>query len=220
MNFIRKYIGIGWFILILITSAFFTLTVLKEGGGFFLALSIFIVCSVSAMFGIMIINYAKPDTIMTTGGFFNLLWAKLVWHFIAPAFSMFFTMYIGAMIFGDIIRPSPSEQAQQNFTKYCSTEQIAKTGMKKCEAVKKEYMKVLKTDLSPLKQNLQAVKTKVKSLTKDKENKCSEKGLQEYGSAGCDTATSALNENEKTITNLSAEIENIENKLKELKTNK
>lgn len=213
MDFIRKHIGTGWFILILITAISFALNV---DGGFFLALSIFIVSSVSAVFGIIIVNYAKPDTIMTTGGFFNLLWAKLVWHFIAPAFSIFLTMYISLISF----QPSPSEQAQQNFTKYCSTEQIAKTGMKKCEAVKKEYMKVLKTDLSPLKQNLQAAKTKVKSLTKDKENKCSEKGLQEYGSAGCDTATSALNENEKTITNLSAEIENIENKLKELKTNK
>lgn len=217
MDFIRKYIGIGWLIFIIIVSGFVAKFV---GEGFFLTVFIFICWSICGIISLMIVNYTKPEVIMTTGGFFDILWAKLFWHIIAPVLGIVVTPLMIMKIFADIAQPSPSEQAQQNFTKYCSSEQIAETGMKKCEAVKKTYLSVLKTDLSPLKQNLQTTKTKVKSLTKDKENKCSEKGLQEYGNAGCDAATEALDENEKTITELSAKIENIENKLKDLKTNK
>ena len=90
--------------------------------------------------------------------------------------------------------------------KYCSAEQLRITGQAKCTEVKRKlsirYIQELKRD----KNALENLKGKVSSLTKDKQEKCSPNGLNEYGTEGCSTATKNLENNNGNIIKLAQEV--------------
>lgn len=92
----------------------------------------------------------------------------------------------------------------------CSAEQIAKTGTIKCKEAKDNLLNYIKTELPELKNNYQNNKSSLKQLTKDKELKCSESGLVEYGSEGCKEATEQLDRTNKYVTRTKAKIEKLE----------
>ena len=93
----------------------------------------------------------------------------------------------------------------------CSAEQIAKTGTIKCKEAKENLLNYIKTELPELKNNYQNNKNNLKHLTKDKELKCSESGLVEYGSEGCKEATEKLTQTANYVTKTKAKIEKLEN---------
>ena len=71
MNFIKRYFGFCWLTVVL------TLGVMATIGHGFMGLKFMGFC----LLGLMIINIAKPDAILTTEGGFGILKAKIWWNF-------------------------------------------------------------------------------------------------------------------------------------------
>lgn len=214
MNWLKEKIGIPWLILITLGSAAFSITLAYEGTWWMILL--FPVFLLVGVISILFIEWIKPDAIMTDGGFFGLLGAKLFWNFGAQVGTMFILGAIAlAVVLGPILSDS-IDYAKSEVNKYCAQEQIAKTGTKKCENAKKALKTKLNKALKPIKESYRVSNSSIKKLEKDKELKCSEKGLKDFGSQGCENVKQSL-EAEKTKANdLDKRIKELEKELSDI----
>lgn len=90
--------------------------------------------------------------------------------------------------------------------KYCSTEQLKITGQAKCTEVKRKLSNRYINELKQDKSKLANLKNETSALSQNKLEKCSHKGLNDYGTEGCSTATKSLEKNSRNIADLVNEI--------------
>ena len=205
MNFIKRYFGFCWLTVVL------TLGVMATIGHGFMGLKFMGFC----LLGLMIINIAKPDAILTTEGGFGILKAKIWWNFGAQ----FFMLIVFGTIFNAIIKDGAEEQELSNdIIKYCSEEQMKLTGTKACNEAKEKFIKYVQTSLPDIKDRYKIAKNEVTRLSKDKDVKCSEKGLTEYGSDECERIKKELEEEINYEKKLNTRINNMETQYKKLKS--
>ena len=206
MNWIKENIGLKWFIFICFICFFPAMDLGLKG---FFAYFVFVFANICA---IKIVEWVKPTAIFTDGGFFSLFWAKIFWKFGAHLIAIFICMNLVVGMF----KLSPIEQARLNVETLCTEEQIAKTGAKGCENAKKSLVQELKTALQPIKKTYATNKNSITSLTKEKESKCSEQGIKDFGSQGCDNAKQNLDTAQNTVNNLDKLIKDIEQEITDL----
>lgn len=206
MNWLKEKVGLKWLVFLCVVSGCISY---NFGWGGLLAFPL-IVCYGAIC--VMLVEWIKPDAIMTTGGFFSLLWAKMFWNFGAHIT----TMLVGIYLLAGLLTPDPLSSAQSDVSKFCAEDKIAQTGIRECENAKKRLSVELKKILPQLKENYKLSNNSVKKLEKDKELKCSEKGLKDFGSQGCENAKQSL-EAEKTKANdLDKSIKELEKELSDI----
>lgn len=206
MNWLKEKVGLKWLIFLCAIGGFISYYL---GGWGILAFPL-IVCY--GMICIILVEWVKPEAIITDGGFFSLLWAKMFWNFGAHIT----TMLVGIYLLAGFLTPDPLSSAKSDVSNFCAEDKIAQTGIKECENAKKRLSVELKKILPQLKENYKLSNNSVKKLEKDKELKCSEKGLKDFGSQGCENAKQSL-ETEKTKANdLDKRIKDIEKELSDL----
>ena len=86
--------------------------------------------------------------------------------------------------------------------KYCSADQLTKTGQAKCTEVKWKLSNRYNSELVRDKDKLKNLINETPKLLQNKQEKCSQAGLKEYGTEGCSSATRNLEQNKKSINNL------------------
>ncbi len=214
MNWIKEKIGVPWSILITLGSATFSIALAIEASGWMLLL--FPVFLLVGIISILFVDWVRPDAIITNGGFFGLLGAKLFWNFGAQVSTMFILGAIALAIIVAPLQPNPIDAAKSELNKYCSQEQIAKTGIKKCENAKKILKAELDKALLKIKESYRISNSSIKKLEKDKELKCSKKGLQDFGSQGCKNATQNLETEKAKANDLDRRIKEREKELSDL----
>lgn len=109
-----------------------------------------------------------------------------------------------------------------NVTYYCSPEQLPKTGKKACIDAKNIIIKRLRENLKYANESLEAAQLKTPIFLQDKNKKCTESGLDVYGTEGCAKAQNSLKEHYKEIEELKNEIKTYQfdiNKYKRLGIN-
>ncbi|MBO7483649.1 MAG: hypothetical protein J6T55_00805 [Alphaproteobacteria bacterium] len=121
-----------------------------------------------------------------------------------------------------IMGPSDSEFEQfheKQILKACSEEQIFKTGLEGCKQ-KKEELKKWYTETPLRKINSEwkelGYPAIVKKLEKEVGQKCSEKGLKQYGSLGCENVKKEFQQKKERADYLKGEKDRIEKRIKEL----
>lgn len=109
-----------------------------------------------------------------------------------------------------------------NVTYYCSPEQLPKTGKKACIDAKNIIIKRLRENLKYANESLDEAQLKTPIFLQDKNKKCTESGLDVYGTEGCAKAQNSLKEHYKEIEELKNEIKTYQfdiNKYKRLGIN-
>lgn len=200
MDFIRKYFGIGWFFVAVVFGLFLCISDIQLGL-IFIGLSL--LC-----FGA--INIARPDVIITNGGIMSLLGAKIFWNFGGKLLAIIILLIYIPKILNEPNLKNLSKKVDIS----CSEQQLQKTGTKACEDAKKQLATFIKQELPKIKNNYNTLKHEIDTLSKDKNIKCTEKGLVAYGSVGCETVTNELEEKTKAAEELNAQIKNLETKIK------
>ncbi len=100
------------------------------------------------------------------------------------------------------------EEQIADVEKYCTAEQIKITGTKTCENAINTVIDIYSSDITQEQDDLNQTRAKMKTLDADMKNKCSEKGLSEYGTKGCSDVRSQF---ESTLKKMKAEIASIKN---------
>lgn len=100
--------------------------------------------------------------------------------------------------------------------KYCSADQLLKTGQAKCTEVKWKLSQRYNTELIRDKDTLEDLKSKTSHLLQNKQEKCNQSGLQAYGTEGCTNATNDLKQNQNRIANLVEEIKQKHQRITEM----
>lgn len=100
--------------------------------------------------------------------------------------------------------------------KYCSMEQLKITGQTKCTEVKRKLSNRYIQELRKDKKTLATLENEISILTKNKQEKCSQNGLNEYGTEGCSTATKNLEKNNDNIIKLTQEISHKQHKIADM----
>lgn len=205
MNFIKRYFGYCWLTIVL------ALGVVATIGHGIIGLKFMGFC----LLGLMIINIAKPDAILTTEGGWGILKAKIWWNFGAQ----FFMLIAFIAIFNEVTGGAEKQNTllSDDIAKYCSEEQMKKTGTKACNEAKEKFIKYVQISLPDIKDRYKAAKNEVTRLSKDKDDKCSEKGLIEYGSEECERIKKELEEKVDLEKTLNTRINNMEAQYKKLK---
>ncbi|MFV0626859.1 MAG: hypothetical protein ACK5N8_05890 [Alphaproteobacteria bacterium] len=197
----KKYFSINWFIVTVIAGA-----MLISNNGVAGCLGYIIITTIA----LTIVNIAKPDVIITSDSVATFS-AKFWWNLGTPL------ILIGG-IYGMFAEVINTNNLRDNYKNACSIEQIAKTGKSACETAKKELLTQLNIELPGSKESYKTAQNNIKTFSKDKDTKCSEKGLEEYGSEGCRLATEGFDKNTKEAENLKIRIENLEKELSDLKS--
>lgn len=99
-----------------------------------------------------------------------------------------------------------------NARKYCSKEQIEKTGEKACVNAVANLQKNVKSYQNSLKEKQESITL----LTKDQKKACSKKGLKESGTEGCDKAKARLDSSLQAAEELKQKITGLEKEIKQL----
>ena len=160
---------------------------------------------------ILIVKYARPDVIVTTG---SLLEAKLKWDFIIPAFAILASWGITITVIQD---KEEAANAQPNYEFACSEEGIKKTGKAGCKKAKEKFLARLQKELTPIREKYTEEKRLVSQYEKEKAKKCTEEGIAEYGSAGCEQASNNLEQHTKLKNEYQEEVERLTQKMDEVK---
>ncbi len=206
MNWIKEKIGMPWFISLCIFSAYSSYQIGWKGIiAFPLIIGYGILC-------ILFTKWVRPSAIITNGGFFSLLWAKIFWNCLAPIMVMFFSL----VILIEMFKPTPLNQAQSDVASFCGQEQIAKTGTQKCEKAKKALTTELQKILPSLKKSYKTSNNSIKKLEKETELKCSDKGLKDFGSQGCEEAKQSLEAEKTNANDLDKRIKELEQELSDI----
>lgn len=101
----------------------------------------------------------------------------------------------------------------QEVKKYCSEEQLVKTGEYACTSAKKS----LKETIKQHQESLKRYRGDISLLEKDRKARCSETGLKEYGTEGCRNATEKLKKKTDAAEKLQQRITTLEKEVRPLK---
>ena len=196
-------IGATWSLVIVLIGLFCMFT-----GYFLIGLLYIFVAGPIAMF---IVKYARPSFIMTRG---SLLWAKLTLDVGYPVFALFL-----AWLFthGCAIQMAEQAAVKSNYEIACSAEGIKKSGTAGCKKAKETFRQQLQDQLTPAKQKYAEISRLVDQYAKEKAKKCTEQGIAEYGSDGCEQATSNLARQESLKNEYQEKIDSLTQKIDELK---
>lgn len=164
------------------------------------------------------VKRSRPSVFITDGHLSTGLYMKVYWSFLAMLPGIM-VIFFGLAV---IMYPSDSEFEQfheKQILVACSEEQIIKTGTEGCRQKKKELRKwYTETPLGKI--NSEWKKSGypgiVKKLEKEVEQKCSEKGLKQYGSLGCENVKKEFQQKKERENYLKTEKERIEKRIKEL----
>lgn len=133
--------------------------------------------------------------------------------------SVIFFLYFGLIFF---MGPSDREYErnyEKNIVKACSEIQMKKTGTEKCKQ-EKDYLKKWYIDTPLRKINEEKEEygypKVVKKLEEEAEKKCSESGLKQFGTEGCEKAKLEFQKKTQRWDYLKTEKERIEKRIKEL----
>ena len=200
--FMKTKIGPIWSVIIILLGFFLCMVNFWAG-----LLYIFLIGPIS----MLIVKYARPDVIVTTG---SLLEAKLRWDFIFPIFAILASWGLTIAAVQD---KEEAENVQPNYEFACSEEGIKKTGKAGCKAAKEKFLARLQKELAPVQKKYTEEKALVNQYKKEKEQKCTDKGIIEYGSAGCEQATNNLEQHIKQKNEYQQETERLTQKIDELK---
>lgn len=214
MNWIKEKIGISWLILIALGSGAISLglSVSNSWWMIFLFPAFVFVGIISVLF----VEWIRPDVVITNGGFFGLLWARLFWNFGAQIGTMFILgPFVLAIVLGPFL-PNSLDLAKSEFEKFCNQEQIVKTGVKKCENAKKNLKTELNKTLNPLKESFKVLKNSIRKLEQNKELKCSKKGIKDFGVQGCETAKQKLSAEQSKVSDLDKRIKELQKEISDL----
>lgn len=202
-SFMKTKIGPNWSVIIVLIS------ILSFCQGHILSGLLFMF--VAAPIAMLIYRYARPDTIFTTG---SLLKAKFAYDVVYPCIALglawFFTVGFGSA-------QKEQEELQPNYEFACSEEGIKKSGKAGCQRAKDKLIEHLQKQLTFAQEHYQEENRLAEQYTKEKNQKCTEKGLIEYGSDGCQQAT----KNSESHTNLKnkyqQEVDTLKQKINEIK---
>lgn len=90
--------------------------------------------------------------------------------------------------------------------KYCAAEQLKLTGQTKCTKAQRKLSKRYIKTLIRRKKQLASLTSASSELARSKEEKCSPKGLYDYGTQGCSEANRKLQENHERMVALAQKI--------------
>ena len=202
-SFMKEKVGPIWSVIIIILGLLIIL------GGNFLAgfLYIFVIGPIS----ILTVKYARPNVIVTRG---SLLDAKLGWAVGFPVCALLLTFQLTLAYISD---REDARNAQSNYELACSEEGIKKSGKIGCKKAKEKYSLRLQKELEPIQMEFTEEKKLVDQYTKEKNKKCTEKGIIEYGSDGCNEATNNLEQHTKLRDEYQQKVKSLKQKINDLK---
>lgn len=212
-KFIEHKVGWGWFFLFVISGIYFW-NILNLSWWGILAFPAYVFWG---MISVIIADSCKPDAIITTGGYLSHINAELFYMIGLPLAIMFILPVLLLLIVGNLLSQPNIDNLRKSVETSCATEQIAKTGTKGCKDAKDALVKYINMELPKVKEQYKKAQNEVKRFSKDKDIKCSEKGLVEYGSEGCSIVTTELETETQYMNELDTKIKNLEKELNFLK---
>lgn len=214
MNFIRKHVSLGWLI-VFVGSGIYFWNILNLG---FWGILVFPVYVIWGIISVKIAEHTRPDAIITSGGYLSHVNAQLFYDIGLPLAIMFVLPVLLLLMIGNFLAQPNLDKLRTNVQNSCAVEQIAKTGTAGCKEAKSNLTKFINDELPKIKLQYKTAQNDLKTFTKSKETKCSEKGLEEFGSEGCKLATQGFDKNTKLVESLKGRIEGLEKELNELKS--
>ncbi len=112
----------------------------------------------------------------------------------------FWVFLAGCLLYGAL--QSCSEEPQKEFDnvkKYCSAQQLPKTGHKACDDAKAKLLNRYKKELKEAKNTLESKQNATARLVERQQQQCSANNIKQYGNTTCDKAKQNLMNNKKSI---------------------
>ncbi len=202
-SFMKTKIGPGWSIIIVLSGLY------GICHGYIISSLLYVF--VAAPLAMLILKYARPDVILTTGSLFQ---AKFAYDVLYPAMALAVAAFC---TIGIASAQKQQEDLQPNYEYACSEEGIKKSGKAGCQKAKEKFSAHLKERLTTAQKNYKEESRLTDQYSKEKAQKCTENGIVEYGSDGCNEATNNLEQHTKLRDEYKQKVESLEQKINELK---